>query len=69
MANVPISSADDIIHDLLDGILADKSNFDSDVVRLIQDHLGQKKVHTKAGNNLADALILLAKKRSQEAEK
>ena len=43
--------------------------FDPSVVMLVKENLGQGTIHSKAGNRLADALIRLAKERSQEAQK
>lgn len=64
-----IFSVDQFIQEIFDDTLTDTDRFDSSIVHLIKDHLAQDRVHTKAGNNLADDLVQLAKKRSQGEER
>ncbi len=62
-------SVDKFIREIFFDTLTDKDKFDIDIVHLIKKHLGENKVHSRAGKNLANDLILLGKKRSQEEEK
>ena len=61
-------SVDEFLDDLFKTSLSDSDEFDFEVIELIKTHLGQRKIHSKAGNNLAEALIKLAKSRSQEVK-
>ncbi len=64
----PRFSADELIQKIIHETLSDKDQFDPAIVDLIKNHLGQNRIHTRAGNLLADDLIQLAKTRSQEEE-
>ena len=54
-------SAAELLTTLFTQILADKEKFDSEVVALTKTHLGVSYPQAKAGTNLANALIELAK--------
>jgi hypothetical protein len=62
-------SVEEFIQKLFDETLSDEDQFDPEIVNLVRRHLGQGRIQSKASNNLADDLILLAKARSQEEEK
>ena len=58
--------------ELLDSIFEDLSNCDTcdqEVVTLVKAHLGQSSIRSKAGKNLADRLIALARSRVEEGQK
>jgi hypothetical protein len=38
-------SVDKLVQEILTSILAEKEEFDSDIVQLIKDHLGEKRIH------------------------
>lgn len=57
-----ISSAD-LLEKLFTETLSNEDEFDPEVVELTKTHLGVTSPHSRAGNNLATALIALAKKR------
>lgn len=61
-------SASDLIETLFGKILLDTQEFDSEVVTLTEAHLGARSPHSRAGNNLANALIELAKMRAIREE-
>ena len=44
----------------------DQTKYDPEVVRLVEEHLGQRPLHPKAGSQLAEALVQLAKARAGE---
>ncbi len=48
--------------------LNDQTEYDPDVVRLVEEHLGQSTLHPKAGAQLAEALVQLAKTRAVEGD-
>ena len=62
-------SASELLTTLFTQILADTEKFDSEVVALTKTHLGVRSPQAKAGNNLASALIELAKNRATGGQK
>ncbi len=44
----------------------DQTRYDPQVVKLVEEHLGQRSLHSKAGSQLAEALVQLAKARAVE---
>ncbi len=44
----------------------DQTEYDPEVVRLVEEHLGREALHPKAGSQLAKALLQLAKARAVE---
>jgi len=44
----------------------DQTRYDPEVVRLVEEHLGPRSPHSKAGSQLAEALVQLAKARAVE---
>jgi hypothetical protein len=62
-------SAVELLTTLFTQILADSEKFDSEVVALTKIHLGVSSPQAKAGNNLANALIELAKNRVAGGQK
>ncbi len=64
-----ITSASELLEKLFTETLADKEKYDPDVVELAKTHLGNNSPHSKAGNNLAIALIELSKKRASGGQK
>ena len=62
-------SVEEFIQKLFEETLSNEDQFDTDIVNLVRRHLGQGRIQSKAGNNLADALVHLAKTHSQEEEK
>ncbi len=58
------------VSELLDSLFqeefGDQTRYDPEVVRLIAEHLGQRSLHSKAGFQLAEALVQLAKARAVE---
>lgn len=59
-------SAADLLASLFEDELANPSDFDQEVVALVQKHLGGTDLRSRAGNTLANDLGLLAQKRSTE---
>jgi hypothetical protein len=45
---------------------SDQTRYDPEVVKLVKEHLGQRLLHPRAGLQLAEALIQLAKARARE---
>ncbi|MGB2842246.1 MAG: hypothetical protein WBC40_07205 [Halobacteriota archaeon] len=66
--NLKIKSATELLNSLFEQDLADEEKYDPEVVELIKQHLGQPSVHSRAGARLAEALVTLAKKRSEEVQ-
>ncbi len=66
---IKFRSASELLNALFDKDLSDKDKYDVEVVELVRRHLGQTSLHSRAGNNLAQALIDLANKRSEEFSK
>lgn len=64
-----IISATDLLEKLFTETLSNEEEFDPDVVELTKAHLGVTSPHSKAGNNLATALIELAKQRASGGQK
>jgi len=64
--NSSIITAADLLRSLFEEELMDAVRYDPEVIRLVQEHLGQTSIHSRAGNKLADALIQLAKQRCAE---
>jgi hypothetical protein len=62
-------SVEEFIRKLFEETLSNEDQFDPDIVNLVRRHLGQGRIQSKAGNNLADDLVQLAKERSREEEK
>lgn len=58
-------SADEFVTELFDTELADNGSYDSDVVKLVRDHLGTAGIHSQAGVRLAADLAKLAKTRAK----
>lgn len=61
-------SASELLERLFTEILT-TDEFDAEIVTLVQEHLGVPTPHSKAGNNLSEALKKLAKKRAEGVEK
>jgi hypothetical protein len=59
-------SFEDFFSKLFEEELSDANKYDSEVAKLIWDHLGQGNIHSKAGKRLAESLIDLAIKHSRE---
>ncbi len=64
-----IISASELLEKLFTETLADKEKYDPDVVEITKTHLGSNSPHSKAGNNLATALIELSKRRVSGGQK
>lgn len=62
--NQKFVSAAELIEKLFSEILI-SDEFDAEVVALAKEHLGSLTLHSKAGGNLSDAIIKLAKKRAE----
>lgn len=62
-------SAGDLLTTLFTELLVDGEKFDSEVVALTKTHLGMESPQAKAGSNLANALIELAKNRVAGGQK
>jgi hypothetical protein len=62
---INFKSVPELLNSLFGQDLADKEKYDPEVVELVEQHLGQKSLHSKAGAQLADALLNLAKKRAE----
>jgi len=45
---------------------SDQTEHDPEVVKLVEEHLGREALHPKAGFQLAEALLQLAKARAEE---
>lgn len=56
-------SATELLEKLFAEVLVSEE-FDSEIVALTQEHLGVASPHSKAGNNLALALLELAERRA-----
>lgn len=63
--DLKFKSATELLNSLFEQDLADEEKYDPEVVELVKQHLGQKSLHSKAGAQLADALLNLAKKRAE----
>ena len=61
-----IASASELFTKLFTEILTDSNGFDHNVVALTKEHLGSDSPLTKAGSNLAVALLELAKQQVEE---
>ncbi|MCP4367056.1 MAG: hypothetical protein GY797_02915 [Deltaproteobacteria bacterium] len=61
-----IVSAFSLLDTLFTKILDNAEEFNPEVVALTKEHLGCNSPHSKAGSNLAKALIDLAKERAWE---
>jgi hypothetical protein len=61
--------ASELVEKLFSQILLDSSEYNSEVVSVVKSHLGGDAPLSKAGNNLANELIELAKKRAKEDQK
>jgi len=59
-----IISTSELLEKLFTDTLSNTAEFDSGVVELVKTHLGVPSPHSKAGQNLAMALIELAKNRA-----
>jgi len=66
--NLKLKSATELLNSLFEQDLADEEKYDPEVVELVKQHLGQPSVHSKAGARLAEALLTLAEKRSEEVQ-
>ena len=60
-----IKSAMELLNTLFERDLADEEKYDPKVVELVEQHLGEASIHSKAGDRLAQALLELAKTRSE----
>lgn len=60
------TSASQFLDSLFRDEFGDQTEYDPQVVELIQEHLAQRALHPKAGLRLAEALIQLAKARAAE---
>jgi hypothetical protein len=58
-------SAAELLDKLFSEILVTE-DFDAEIVQLTQQHLGVASPHSKAGTNLAAALVNLAMRRAEE---
>ena len=56
-------SATELLEELFAEILT-SDEFDPEIVALTREHLGIPSPHSKAGNNLSEALLELARKRA-----
>lgn len=63
-SSVTLIKAHELLDCLFSQILTDTTRFDPDVFELTKRHLGEETPHSKAGNNLAEELIELAKRRA-----
>ncbi len=59
-------SASELINRLFSEVLQDPNRFDPEVVAIVKQHLGGSSVHSKAGANLAAALLELATSKTPE---
>ncbi len=62
-------SATTLLERLFKESLADPEQFDAEVLSLVKEHLGREVPHSRAGNNLASALVELAIRRTEGSEK
>jgi hypothetical protein len=67
--NADIVSADVLLETLFKELQDSKANFDESVVELVIQHLGQESIHSQAGANLANALLLHANPIEEEVKK
>ncbi|QQS47737.1 MAG: hypothetical protein IPM66_03520 [Acidobacteriota bacterium] len=59
-----IISASNLLNTLFSETFSNEKEFDPEVVALVKEHLAATSPHTRAGSNLANALIDLAKNRA-----
>lgn len=69
LEKIRFKSASELINGLFEKDLSNRDKYDIEVVELVKRHLGQTSLHSRAGNNLARALIDLANKRAGETAK
>ena len=62
------SRASEFLDSLFREEFGDQARYDPEVVRLVEEHLGQSSLHSKAGRRLAEALGQLAKARAVEGD-
>lgn len=62
---INFKSAPELLNTLFERDLADEEKYDPEVVELVKQHIGQTSLHSKAGDRLAQALLELAKTRSE----
>ena len=60
-------SGESLLEDLLIGELADESKYDRDIIQLLRKHLSGTSIRSRAGQELGDDLVTLAKKRAAKA--
>lgn len=61
-------SAHEFLDSLFDKELSDQTKYDPEVVKLVKRHLGSSSLRSKAGVQLAEALVELAKTRATESD-
>ena len=61
-------TVNEFVENLFNTLQSDTEKFDNEIVKLIYLHFGQSEMLSKAGKNLAEALIELAKTRCQGGE-
>ena len=59
-------SVSDFLESLFEQELNDEAKYDPQVVALVKQHLGGSRIHSRAGDRLAEALLQLAKGQAQE---
>jgi hypothetical protein len=62
------SSFSEFLDSLFQEELGNQIRYDPQVVSLVREHLGQRSLDPKAGTQLAEALIQLAKARALESD-
>ena len=60
-------SGESLLEDVLIGELADVSKYDRDIIQLLRKHLSGTSIRSRAGQELGDDLVTLAKKRASDA--
>lgn len=61
-------SISDFLESLFEQTLSDPNKYDPHVVMLVKQHLSGSRIHSRAGDRLAEALLQLAKRRAEEEE-
>ena len=64
-----LTSAEELLDSLFEEKLTNEEEYDPEVVKLVGKHLGKSKPRSKAGAELAQDLVALAKRRAKEASK
>jgi hypothetical protein len=60
------SKTPEFLDSLFQEEFGDQTEYDPEVVRLVEEHLGRETLHPRAGFQLAEALLQLAKARAAE---